>query len=284
VNHVIDHGYGHLVSSLPAERTVVTFHDSTVTKVEGASRGTRLSLRYSLRSIRKAAAVIADSESSRRDFLGLVSYPAERVHVVYPGVDGSFKVYGEKESLRSKLRLPDRYVLHVGHCLPYMNVEGVLLTLDQLVRRHKVDVSLVKVGGQFTQAQQAMIGRLGLGDRILHLARVPFVDLPAIYNCADVLLYPALYAGFGLPPLEAMACGTPVVCSDRGSLLEVTGGAALTADPEHAPDLAERVAGLMSDERLREEHVAKGLRQANRYSWGRNAREVLSVYRWVMNA
>jgi len=284
VNHVIDHGYAHLVHSLPARRTVVTFHDAAVTKVAGVARSTRLSFRYSLSGIRKAAMVMADSEAARRDLLDLIDYPAERVKVVYLGVHDSFRVIPDRAALKRRHELPARYLLSVGHTLPHGNVKAHLLVLNGLVKQYGLDIQLLKVGDEFTVEQERLIDQLGLRKNVRHLGRVCFAELPAIYNCADVLLYPVQHAGFGLPPLEAMACGVPVVCSDRGSLPEVVGDAAITADPEDHQAMAKHIAALLSDRCLYDAYRAKGLERVRRYSWDRTAREVLAIYRELADA
>ncbi len=284
VNHVIDHGYGHLLLSLPAHNTVVTFHDSMVTKVKGVAFSTRLSLRYSLTAIRKAAMVIADSWTSREDFLNLVDYPEEKVKVVYLGIDPSFHMVQDRDALKRRYQLPGKYILHIGHTLNYTNLERVFLALGCLVRQYGVDVQLIKVGDPFSAGQERLLDKLDLRTRVLHLGKVPFRDLPTIYNCADVLLYPVLYAGFGWPPLEAMACGTPVVSSNRGSLPEILGDAAILTDPEDHQQMAAHVAALLTDGTLREAYRVKGFQQAQRYRWDKTAREVLAIYRQIANA
>ncbi len=288
INHVIDHSFGHLIYSLDARRTVVTFHDATVFKVadgtissDGISKRTVWSLRYSLAATRKAAAVIAVSEISRQDFIHLMACNPERVHVVHPGVDSSFRRLENREALKARYRLKGRHILHVGHNLFYMNIEGVLRALHDLVTRLGVDVKLLKVGMPFTDAQSKLVSDLRLHDRIVFLGRVAAEDLPAVYNCADVLLYPVLYAGFGLSPLEAMACGTPVVCSNRGSLPEIVGDAAIMTDPEDHRQMAAHAAALLTDGNLWDASRAKGLQQARRYSWDETARKILAIYRKV---
>ncbi len=281
INHVIDHGYGHLLHSLPANKSIVTFHDSTVTKVAGVSLGTRLSLRYSLSAIRKAARVIADSENSRKDFLELVDYPENQITVVYPGIDDSFRQEYDRERVRKEFRLPDRYILSVGHTLPYMNVENALRAFAQLSKEIPGELKFVKVGGEFTDDQNSLIKKLNISDHIIHLGRVPFQQLPAIYNCAEALLYTPLYAGFGLPPLEAMACATPVVCSNRGALPEVVADAAIITEPEDFEQQAEHLLHLITDERSRDQMIGKGLARAQQFSWTSTATEVLKIYREV---
>ena len=283
VCHVLDHGYGHLAYRLRPERTVVTFHDAVVTRVPGVGWRTRLSLRYSLGAIRRVARVIADSQSARDDFLVHTQYPAQRVSVVYPGVDPTFQPPADREADRRALGFDRPTVLHVGHTLAYMNLPRIIGAFDRLVRRHGVDARLVKAG-DLSADQRALVDRLGLSDRVVTLGRVPFADLPRVYGAADVLLYAPLYAGFGLPPLEAMACGTPVVCSDRGSLPEVAGDAASFADPEDEDAIAAQVAGVLTDASAAAACRGRGLARAARFSWDRTVDGVLAVYRGLDRA
>lgn len=280
VNHVIDHGYGHLLHSICKEKSIVTFHDSVVNKLNEISWRTRFSVRYSFLALRKAARIITDSKISCNDFLKLVDFPEERVHVIYPGVDSAFRNLPDHAELRKQYNLPSNYILHVGNNLPYMNVDGVLLTFQQLVKKG-FDISLVRVGDCLTKKQEAFVEKADLRNRIMQLGAIPLENLVTVYNCADVLIYPALYAGFGLPPLEAMACGTPVICSNRGSLSEIAGDGALMVDPENQENMADATAQLLTDRSLQETYRAKGLQHAKTYSWDKTAAEVLSVYRSV---
>ncbi len=284
INHILDHGYGHLAYSLPPDRTVVTFHDATVVKVPGVSLRTRLSLRYSLGAIRRVARVIAASRASRDDLLELIDYPPERVTIVHLGIDPAFRPPDDREALRRRLGFEGPTILHVGHTQAYMNLPRVIAIVDRLVRRLGLDARLVKVGDPLTAEHRALIDRLGLGARVRELGRVAFEELPGIYAAADVLLYPPLYAGFGLPPLEAMACGTPVVCSNRGSLPEVVGDAALVEDPDDEARMAERVAEVVTNARVRAERQARGLRHAAGFTWDATSRAVLQVYRSIGHA
>lgn len=277
VNHILDHGYGHLAFSLPPERTVVTFHDAIVVKVPGASWRTKVSLRYSLAAVRRVARVVAVSAASRQDFLRLVDYPADRVTVVYEGVAPEFRPPSDRDAVRRALGLVRPTVLHVGHTQPYMNLPGVLRAFAAVVRGG-VDADLVRAGGTLTEAQQVLVDRLGLRERVRDLGFLPADRLAALYGAADVLLYAPLYAGFGFPPLEAMACGTPVVCSDRGALPEIAGEAALFAAPEDEQGLADAVTRLLTDTQLRERQVARGRVRAARFTWDATARQMLHLY------
>lgn len=284
VNHIVDHGYGHLARSLPPERTVVTFHDAVVTKIPGVSLRTKVSLRHSLRAIRGVARVIADSHASREDFLGLVEYEPNHVVVVPPGVAAAFRPREDRDALRQALGFTRPTILHVGHTQSYMNLPGVIRIVDRLVRALGIDVELVRVGGALEPTQQALVDRFGLSARLRSFGRLPLEKLAEVYAAADVLLYPPLYAGFGLPPLEAMACGTPVVCSNRGSLPEVVGDAAPMLDPADEAGIAAALARLLSDTDARERARLSGLRRASRFTWDATARGVLRVYREVARA
>jgi glycosyltransferase involved in cell wall biosynthesis len=256
----------------------VTFHDAVVTRVPGVGWRTRLSLRYSLGAIRRVARVIVDSQSARDDFLAQTPYPADRVSVVHPGIDPVFQPPVDREADRHAWGFDRLTVLHVGHTLPYMNLPGVIGAFGRLVRAYGVDARLVKVG-ELSPGQRALVDRVDLADRVVMLGHVSLRDLQRVYGAADVLLYAPLYAGFGLPPLEAMACGTPVVCSDRGSLPEVTAGAAVLADAEDEDALARAVASVLTDESGRAERRAQGLTRAAGFSWDATVDGVLAVYR-----
>jgi glycosyltransferase involved in cell wall biosynthesis len=139
----------------------------------------------------------------------------------------------------------------------------------------------VKAGGAFTRDQLDLIGSLGVGAQIEHLGHIPDDRLPDVYAGADLLLMPSLHEGFGLPVLEAMACGIPVVASPRGSLPEVVGDAGLLVEPDDSAGMAEAVSRLLLDASLREQMVQRGLAWAAEFTWERTARSTLEVYRAV---
>jgi len=151
------------------------------------------------------------------------------------------------------------------------------------VLRRRLDrrVVLVKVGGDFTPAQRALIARLGIGADIEHHVHVPLAELPRLYASADVLVQPSLYEGFGLTVLEAMACGTPVVAATGGSLPEVVGDAGLLVPPTDLAALTEAVARVLTDSPLRTWLRARGLERAQAFTWERTARATHAVYREV---
>lgn len=284
VNHIADHGYSHLTRSLPAGRTIVTFHDAVVLKVAGANWRTRQSFMYCVRALRRAEAVVCDSDAARRDLLELIDLPENRLHVIPLGVDEAFRPAADRQQVRRRLRLSGDVVLMVGHTQPYMNVERMLRAFGTLVACHVPDVKLVKIGLPFTPDQMRLITELELGDRIEVAGRVPSADLPLYYQAADVLLYAPLFAGFGLPPLEAMACGTPVVASNRGAIPEVVGAAAVTVDADDDVALAQALAEVLTNPIKRRRMIDAGFDRAGRFEWAHAARRLLELYRSIGQA
>ncbi|GMV20229.1 MAG: hypothetical protein AMXMBFR57_01780 [Acidimicrobiia bacterium] len=280
VHHVVDHGYGHLVRSLPEGRAIVTFHDAVVMKVPGVNWRTRRAFDYSLRSMRRAAAVVCVSEHAKRDLLEFVDLPESRVHVVPWGVDEAFRPSEDRQQARRRLGLSGEIVLMVGHTQGYMNVDRMLRAFGQLVAQHG-EATLVKVGLPFTPEQMRLIAELELGDRVRIAGRVPFADLPSYYHAADVLLYAPLLAGFGLPPLEAMACGTPVVASDRGAIPEVVGDGGILVDADDENAMADAMSDLLTNPARRRRLVEKGYERAALFEWTETSRRMVDLYRAV---
>ena len=288
VNHVVDHAYGHLLYALDPVRTVVTVHDTVVWKAwsrDGAPPAVRWRVgpiqRYNLAALRRAAAIICVSEASRKEFLRLAPYPADQVAVIHEGVAESFSK-GLPEDAQRGLRLPSgRYLLHVGHTREYKNIPALLQVLAILTQSLGCDVKLLKVGEVFTRAQEQLAKALGVRDRLVHLGIVPDEQLPAIYRCAELLLVPSWDEGFGLPVLEAMASGVPVVVSNRGALPEVAGDAGLIVDPRDHAAMAKAVAEVLKRPLLHAQLREAGLQRARQFTWEAMARRTLDVYRTV---
>jgi glycosyltransferase involved in cell wall biosynthesis len=284
--HILDHGYGHLALSLPPARTVVTFHDAMLLRLAAgelsSSRHPWLAVmgqRLSLYGIRRAARVIVDSECSRDDFLRFVRFDPARVTVVPLGVTNRFRPV-DPGPWESRLG-PRPRLLHVGHTDFYKNVEGIIRALPLLTARG-CSATLVKVGTEFSPKQKKLIHDLGVANCIQHLGHVADDDLPHIYAAADALVAPSFNEGFGLPAIEAMACGTPVVASIRGSHPEVVGDAGILVDPDRPEEIAAGVLRLWLEPGLRQKLVAKGRRRAEGFSWRRTAESTLAVYRQVV--
>jgi glycosyltransferase involved in cell wall biosynthesis len=284
VNHVVDHMFGHLTAQLPRGRTIVTFHDAVVAKIAGVRWTTRVSLNHSLRAMRHAAAIVCVSDSARNDLLELAPFSPEKIHVIPNGIDESFRPAQDRAALRRRLGLAGNVVLMVGHTQGYMNIKRMLRAVATTIARHGVDLTLVKIGLPFTPDQMRLVVELELGDRIEIVGRVPAPEVPMYYQAADALLYAPLLAGFGLPPLESMACGTPVVASNRGAIPEVCGDAAVLADAEDEGGLAEALADVLTNTTRRRRLIDAGFERASRFEWSESARRLLDLYRRVGRA
>jgi len=236
---------------------------------------------------RRAGAIIAISESTRRDLVAHYHIEPSRIAVIYEAAAPHFRPPEkvEVDAVQARYGLPERFLLHVGTLEPRKNLVRLLGALDQL-RRGGLEIALVLVGarGWLYEGFFRRLKELDLEPAVKLLGYVPDADLPTLYGAATACVLPSVYEGFGLPVLEAMACGTPVVCSQAASLPELGGTAARYFDPLHAEAIAAALKSVWEDEDLRREMSAAGLGQAARFSWARTARETMAVYEQVMSS
>ncbi|MCS7222001.1 MAG: glycosyltransferase family 1 protein [Anaerolineae bacterium] len=269
--------------------TVVTVHDLSFVRYPEAFRPlNRLYLRVmTRRSVFQARRVIADSCSTRDDLVRLWGVPVDRISVVPIGVADEYRPASavEAERFRRQRGLPDRFVLYLGTLEPRKNVTAAIEAFARWVKAtgdRQVRLVVAGAKGWYFQTIFARVRALSLGDRVLFPGYVPAAELPAWYQAAEVFIYPSLYEGFGLPPLEAMACGTPVITSNTSSLPEVVGDAALLVDPYDVEAIAEALARLLEDAELRQRLREAGLARARLFSWERTARETVAAYRLAL--
>jgi glycosyltransferase involved in cell wall biosynthesis len=269
-------------------RSVITVHDLTF--LHYPQFLTPASYAYYNRQIvwavRRADHILADSFATKADLVALLGVAQERVTVAHLATDPSFHPMPAMEAARiaARYNLRPGYLLCVGTLEPRKNLPGLLRAYRLLLDEQVTDAPLVVVGGRGWLYQPIFecIQELGLRGQVHLLHNVPDTDLPALYNAAILLTTPSFYEGFGLPALEAMACGTPVVVSDRSSLPEVVGEAGLLVNPEEIEEIAGALARVITDETLRNRMREQGLAQAARFSWEQTARITLSVYRAVL--
>jgi len=289
VAHVVDHAHGYLVGGLDPRHTVVTCHDLILLVLAaGRISGMRVpqlalqQFKMSLEFMKRAAMVVADSTQTKRDLVQFTHIDPAKVIVIHPGLNQHFAPEpAQRPAWRQRFGFESRRViLQVGKDL-YKNLPGVLRVLHRL-RRDGIDASVARVGAPLAGSNRALAERLGMVPYVMELGAMRDGDLSALYNAVDVLLFPSLYEGFGWPPLEAMASGTPVVCSRAGSLDEVIGDAALTADPEDVDTLAWHVGSVLTDDSLRANLVERGLAHAATFNWDKAAGEMIDVYRTVL--
>ncbi len=257
-------------------RGVVTVHDLTfVIRPECAVPSLRRYLgRVVPRSVWQAERVLADSKATADDLMRLYGVPAERLEVVYSAADERFRPLsdGEAEALLGALVIPRPFVLTVGTLEPRKNIARLIDAFLSLDLPHY----LVVVGARGWLHEQ-FVAKLE-HPRIVRPEFVSDEQLVGLYNLAEAFVYPSLYEGFGLPALEAMACGTPVAVSNVSSLPEVVGKAGVTFDPEDTPAIAGALRRLLEDGSLREELRAAGLEQGRRFSWRASADQLKGIY------
>lgn len=236
-------------------------------------------------SCRHAARLIAISESGRRDIHRLYGAPLDRIDIVRPGVADAFRPLPAErvEAFRRQQGLPAAFILHVGTLQPRKNI---LTLLDALAGLDRPDVHLVLVGGKgwFYDTVFERVAALGLIDRVRFAGYADDDDLPFWYNAAAVVAFPSLYEGFGLPIVEALACGTPVVAAGTSSLPEAGGDLALYFDPRDAGALAGCLAAVLDNPSIARRTRAEGPVHAARFSWARAGEETAAVYRRALSA
>jgi len=230
--------------------------------------------------------IIAVSESTKRDTVDHLGVPEDKITVVHEAANPIFQPVSQveaREQVRNRHGIDGRFILFVSTIEPRKNVPTLMRALWQLVECYKEDVHLVLAGGKGWLYEDAFaaVDELNLDSRVHFVGRVSSEDLLYLYNSAELLAHPAFYEGFGLPPLEAMACGLPVIVSNVSSLPEVVGDAGLLIDPHDVDELTVGMWRVLTDEELRQEMIEKGLRQAARFSWDRAASETLGIYRLV---
>lgn len=240
--------------------------------------------------LKKAAALIADSEFTRQTLITNLGCPAQKIVVVPLGVQHeTFRPLPVPAEFYRRFGLDPhlRYLLYVGSENPRKNLPRLLDAFQEVHRRFP-EVRLIKIGSpEYTieaRRLRSRIKELGLQDHVLFYDHVSDGDLALFYNMADLFVFPSLFEGFGLPPLEAMACGTPVVSSNAASLPEVVGDAALTIDPLNTEELLKALLSLLSDQSLAAKMSEKGLQRAAQFTWERTARETIAVYERVLQA
>jgi glycosyltransferase involved in cell wall biosynthesis len=264
--------------------TVVTIHDMSLTLLPQFHPWRRRLTRSLVRaSLRRADAVITVSRSAARDLVRLLPLDPSRVHVIPEAPAEMFRPIREPavlDGVRRRYGLPDRFILSVGTLEPRKNLVRLVEAYLGARRRGTLDgYALVLVGrrGWYNQELDRVLRSAGPG--IILTGYVPFQDLPAVYNLSTMFVFPSLYEGFGLPVLEAMACGIPVVTSLGTALEEIAEGAAKLADPLDVESIAAAIESLAAQPELRQELARRGIDQAARFSWSRAARETLEVYR-----
>ncbi|MCS7287390.1 MAG: glycosyltransferase family 1 protein [Anaerolineae bacterium] len=280
------HATEHLLPRFSRIKTVFTLHDLIfLFHPETHKPMNRWFLTLMMpRFLRAADAVITVSECTKKDAMRFYNIPEEKITVIYEGVSPRFHPVSSEivGAVRLKYGLPERFILYVGTIEPRKNLIALLEALHYLLTTYHLQLVIVGKKGWLYEGFFRRLRELGLEERVHFTGYVPDEDLPALYSAADLFVFPSLYEGFGLPVLEAMACGVPVICSNTSSLPEVAGDAALLVDPTDVQALAKAIERALTDETLRAMLRAKGLERARMFTWEKTAQKTLEVYRRVL--
>jgi glycosyltransferase involved in cell wall biosynthesis len=266
--------------------SVVTIHDC-IHLMFPQYLPNRLALAYARTSIRLAARratrVMTVSESSKRDILRYVDIEPEKIAVIYNAYNERFGVEPREEDVvrvRERYQLHDEFVLYAGNVKPHKNLERLIQAFDLVHRRGLGHLKLVIIGDDVSKyaSLRRAVHKYQLHQYVRFLGHLPEETLAVMYRLAGVFVFPSLYEGFGLPPLEAMASGTPVVTSNISSLPEVAGDAAVLVDPYDPQAIADGIHRVLTDPQLRESLRRKGLARARQFSWEASARRIRDIY------
>lgn len=272
-------------------KKVVTIHDLVSFRTpQTQPRRFTLYSRFMIRfAVGSADAIIVPSKTVKSELSGLLNVSPEILHVIPEAPRGMFRPVGkaERESVRRKYGLSDRFILTVGSIEPRKNIPSLIRAYSELRRRGSIRHKLVICGSKGWMNEHGrvmdLIGTLGAGDDVIFTGYVPDEDLPAVYTLADLFVYPSLYEGFGLPPLEAMACGCPVIASNCSAIPEIVKDAGLLVDPLDIDGISEAMQSVIEDEGLKCRLRAAGFARAREFSWERTAKETLKTYRAVVD-
>ena len=271
-------------------KVVTTIHDISYEHLpETFNRRSRFQMKLTIRhTARHADHVIASSEYSRQDVIDTYQLRPEKVTAIPLAAPASYKPVTDQSRLnliREKYSIKGDFILGVGSIHPRKNLSRLISAYAALVKRRDDVPALILVGKKGWLSDETFNAKelSGLGDRVRFTGFVPDEDLPPLYSAAKVFVYPSFFEGFGLPPLEAMQCGTPVITGNRTSLPEVVGDAGLQVDPFQTDAIADAIEKVLSDEKLSLELSERGLKRAEKFSWGSTARQTLAVFERIVS-
>jgi len=275
-------------------KLVLTVHDIIPLKHPEFAPRSKKSRAYPIyrwlmrRLVARADLISADSEYSRRDIVEFLGAPPGKVRTIYLGVDPKYRPLPPtvRDEVRRKFGVRERLALFAGRADPYKNLITLVKAAELLNRKGGPRCTVVVAGAEDPRYPEVgdYVRSAGMEKDVIFAGSQDEEALIGLYNAADVLVLPSLYEGFGLPPLEAMACGTPVICSDRTSLPEVVGDAGILLDPLDTRALASAMERVFTDAALRDRMSRAGLERAKLFPWRRTAEETLAAYRELLRS
>ncbi len=266
-------------------KLVLTIHDLIHLKYPEylPSRKARLYANFMLKRVsRKASRIITSSMSSKKDIINILKVPADKITVIPLGADKKFHPVEDMDALRdfrTEYGLGERFILYAGNMKKHKNLILLLDVYENLKKGRRIDHSLVlAAAGRADAGFVKDVRRRGLGNDIKILPFIPDAQMPLLYNCADIFVFPSLDEGFGLPPLEAFACGVPSVVSSAPALREVAGDAAVLCDAGNAAEFEKGIYELLTDKQAQDTFRNRGLARAAKFSWKTTAEKTINVY------
>ncbi len=240
------------------------------------------------RAAKKASIILTVSEYEKKVIAKTLNIPEEKIRVIYNGVNQQFKIISDKkllQSFKNKHQLPDRFILHFGNTAPKKNTLGALKAFKLFVARQKNPIPLVVTDCTEDYVKE-LLNKISAPELLYHIlipGYIPFCDIPQLYNLATIFLYPSHRESFGMPVIEAMACGVPVITSNTSALPEIAGGAACLVDPQIPEEMYNQLNLLLTDENFYQNKIQAGFINAARFSWKIAASKTLEVYNEMKN-
>jgi glycosyltransferase involved in cell wall biosynthesis len=286
------HAPHYVLPPLTPCKSVVTIHDCIHLRFPQYLR--RLGYAYARGSLwmatHRSSRILTVSEASKRDILDYFHVPAGKIDVIYNGIDERFSTAPPEEDVarvRERYQLNDPFILYAGNIKPHKNIERTIEAFHMLRKSSEFEqVKFVIIGDEIAKyaALRHAVHRHKLHKYVRFFGFVPDRTLAILYRLSAVFVFPSLYEGFGLPPLEAMASGTPVITSNVSSLPEVVGDAAVLVDPLDTDAIADALRRVLTDAKLRTDLSARGLERARQFSWERSVKRVREIYSEVIQA
>ena len=235
-----------------------------------------------IKGLKKAQKIISISKKTKEDLIKYFNIKPSKIKVIHLGIDEKFKPIINLQKLNSfatKNNLPrsNKYILYVGSSVKRKNVDKIIMAFNKLKRVGHKNLKLLLITSLSDEIKK-LIAKYKLNEEIYIRSNVEDWELVYFYNIASVFVFPSLYEGFGFPPLEAMACGCPVICSNISSLPEVVGNATLMINPNNIDDLVQAIITVLNNDDIRKTLIKKGFDQVKKFSWEKTAQEVLKVY------
>lgn len=287
--HLLDGSHGYIVRWLPSGKTIVTAHDiipllQSLGVLQGnvPGKGGRMVIDASIRGVQRCGTIICVSTNTKNDLHTYAKIPLGKMIVVFSALSGDVVRASEEAMIPWHHRRygTSPYILHLGHNGFYKNREGVLRIFSR-VQSVFPDMKLKLAGAPPDEPIKRLASELGIAESIEYIVNPNDADMIDLYRHAVLLLFPSIYEGFGWPPLEAMAFGTPVVCSDAGSLAEVVADAALTATADDEETIAEHCLSILSNKKLAEEMIARGFRRIDHFQASEMVAGLINAYKEI---